>query len=121
MHYENERLVSSIVRIINEISYQTVSNKGLNCEDKEDYLIIFAKINTIQLEAIVSYVVSFLPYKIYLEDYIAVRYHMQLYIIQSIINILLQDDINDLDFPYHLENMKNQILFNLMNRVYITA
>ena len=119
MHYENEKFVSSIVRIINEIAYQVITEKGFQYEKNEEYLLAFLNINSNQLKIIASYIVNFIPYKIYLEKYSDIRNFLQFQIIQNIINMLLQEDISNTNIAYYLESIKDLILFKLMNRTYL--
>lgn len=119
MHYENEKFVSSIVRIINEIAYRVSVNKGRHYENNEEYLTAFLNIDLKQLKVICSYIVNFIPYKIYLEKYSGVRNYLQLYIIQNIISMLLQENINDENLRCYLESIKDLIIFKLMNKTYL--
>jgi len=120
MHYENEKFVSSTVRIINEIAYKVISSKGYTYEKNEDYLIAFLNLNSIQLQIITSYIVNFIPYKIYLEKYDDLRNHLQFQVIQHIINILLQEDVNNKNLASHLDSIKALLLFKLMNKTYLS-
>ena len=120
MHYENEKFVSSTVRIINEIAHKVITEKGYKYETNEEYLLAFLNINSNQLKIITSYIVNFIPYKIYLEKYTNIRNFIQFQIVQNIINMLLQEDINSSNLTYHLESIKDLILFKLMNQTYLT-
>lgn len=120
MHYENEKFVSSIVRITNEIAYKVITSKGYTYEKSENYLLAFLNINSSQLRIITSYIVNFIPYKIYLEKYSDIRNYLQFQIIQNVINMLLQEDISNTNIPYYLESIKDLVLFKLMNQTYLT-
>ena len=117
MHYESEKMVASIARFITEISCYVLNHKGLRYRNHDDYLSSFLNINSYQLKLIISYIVSAIPYEIYLEKNSHIKNDLQVKVIHQVITFLFSAKTNAKDFKYHLEGVRNKILFHFAYKV----
>jgi hypothetical protein len=83
---------------------------------RKHYLISFLKINADQLKLIVSYIVSAVPYEIYLDKYFSFKSYLQVNMIHEVITFLLGEKIDSQYFGHHLDDIKNRVLLGLMQK-----
>ncbi len=119
MHNEANQLVSDIIDIVSKVAVITLTDQNIKYTNKEEYLTNFLGVTENDLTKIVTFVVEFLPQRIYLDKYQNVKNHALSLISKELILFLVQEDQYSDEFQNNIKNFKDEMINEILNNTYV--
>lgn len=108
-----EEIISKIINLVDTTTKDMVDNNKL------EHLKYVTGVDSNEINSIISYIVNFLPKKLFLDKNENIRDYTIIRISQDIILFLAQEDIKSKYFKNNLDNFKNEIINHVNNEVFI--
>ncbi len=119
MDNSEQQMISKIVETISKACILTLMNQNIKYPKKHDYVENFLGVTDKELVTITSFVVRFLPQRIYLNRYVGIKNYVVGMIAQKLILFLLQEDKKAEQFSNNIKNLRNEIVNEVANNIYI--
>jgi hypothetical protein len=116
---DHNMMVTDISAIITETAITTLEKQNIKYSNSEEYIINFLNFTNDELKAVVDFIAEALPQYIYLNKHEDVRDHAVFLISKELITFLVQEDKKSSEFQNNIKNLRNEIIAELLNNVYV--
>ena len=120
MKSEHDELVENILDIVTKATVEKLQDQEIILGTEEEYIENFLHVDNTELEEIIWFLTEQLPEEIYLDKNINIYEHFQSDLSKELIIFLHQEDSSSHYFKLILENFRDEVLYNLLNKTHLT-